>query len=356
MTMIEKNAQPIAKVAVLGGGSFGTVIANILAENGHQSVLWLRDANRAAEIQSTRENANYLTGYRLHDALVIRSDLAESLRACEAVFVSVPSKAFRSVVREMRPLLPPHAVVVSTAKGIETGEDGLGFWLMSDVLRQELPDHRVAVLSGPNLAGELSQRQLTGTVIASQAASACSLLQRLLRSPYFRVYSNNDVYGVELGGVLKNAYAIACGMAAAMGLGHNTLSLLITRSLAEMGRFAAKLGADPLTFIGLAGVGDLIVTCMSPQSRNYRIGYALGLGKTLDQAIAEVGQVAEGINTIHVVKEKATALGVYMPLISSLYDIVFNGLSIAEASTTLMSGENNSDVEYRANIETGVRP
>lgn len=350
MTSTDTVAQQPAKVAVLGGGSFGTVIANILAENGHDTVLWLRDAKRAADIDRLRENVGYLNGYRLCDSLTISADLASSVHACDAVFVSVPSKAFRSVVQEIRPLLSPQTVVVSTAKGIETGADGKGFWLMSDVLRQELPSHRIAVLSGPNLAGELSQRQLTGTVVASRDDAACQLLQRVLSGPYFRVYSNNDVYGVELGGVLKNAYAIACGMAAALGLGHNTLSLLITRSLAEMGRFADTLGADPLTFIGLAGVGDLIVTCMSPLSRNYRIGYALGQGKSLEQAVAEVGQVAEGINTIHVVKEKADALGVYMPLVSALNDVIFNGLDIGQASASLMSGENNSDVEFRANL------
>lgn len=338
------------KIAVLGGGSFGTVIANILAENGHDSILWLRDRDRADAISQTRENTGYLSGYRLHDDLVVTTDLDTTLDGCDVVFVSVPSKAFRSVVQQIRPMLPATAVVVSTAKGIETGLDHKGFWLMSDVLRQELPHHSIAVLSGPNLAGEIAQRQLTGTVVASSDEAACALVQNVLRGQYFRVYSNTDVYGVELGGVLKNAYAIACGMAAALGLGHNTLSMLMTRSLAEMGRFAVRLGADPITFIGLAGVGDLIVTCTSPMSRNYRIGFALGQGKTLEEAIVDVGQVAEGINTIHVVKGKADELGVYMPLVTALNDIIFNGLSIADASASLMSGDNNSDVEYRANL------
>jgi glycerol-3-phosphate dehydrogenase (NAD(P)+) len=339
------------KIVVLGGGSFGTVLANILAENGHQTVLWLRDKQRAAEMTLSRQNVNYLPDYTLHDALVISDDLASSVKDCAVVFVSVPSKAFRGMVQQLRPLLALNAVVVSTAKGIETGADHNGFWLMSDVLRQELPQHKIAVLSGPNLAGEIAQRQLTGTVVASVDAGACALVQLILRSPYFRVYSNADVYGVELGGVLKNCYAIACGMLAALGLGHNTLSLLMTRSIAEMGRLAARLGADPITFIGLAGIGDLIVTCTSPMSRNYRIGFALGQGKTLEQAIQEVGQVAEGINTIHVVKTQADKLGVYMPLITALNDIVFNGLSISEASAGLMGGDNNSDVEYRASLQ-----
>ncbi len=338
------------KICVVGGGSFGTAIANMLAENGQQSVLWLRDAERAARMQQTRENPEYLPGYRLHDSLQVCADLSAALHGAVVVFVSVPSKAFRSVVQQIRPLLAPDTIVVSTAKGIETGPDHHGFWLMSDVLKQELPHHRLAVLSGPNLAGEIAQRQLTGTVVASSDAEVCKLIQSLLKSSYFRVYSNSDVYGVELGGVLKNCYAIAAGMGAALGLGHNTLSMLMTRSLAEMGRFAAKLGADPITFIGLAGVGDLIVTCTSPMSRNYRIGFLLGQGRTLQQAIAEVGQVAEGINTVATVKAKADELGVYMPLVSALHDILFNGRSILEASGALMGGENNSDVEYRANL------
>jgi glycerol-3-phosphate dehydrogenase (NAD(P)+) len=268
------------------------------------------------------------------------------------VFVSVPSKSFRQIVQQIRPLLDPGAIIVSTAKGIETGPSQEGFWLMSDVLKQELPAFRHAVLSGPNLAGEIAQRQLTGTVVASSDPAVCGLVQSVLRSQYFKVYSNNDVYGVELGGVLKNSYAIAAGMAAALGLGHNTISMLMTRSLTEMGRFAARLGADPMTFIGLAGVGDLIVTCTSPLSRNYRIGYALGQGKTLDEAIADVGQVAEGINTVAIVKRKADALGVYMPLVSALNDILFKGGSIAEASAALMGSENNSDIEYRAGFQS----
>ena len=340
------------KIVVIGGGSFGTAIANILAENNVPTVLWVRDAAKAAAIQASHENSVYLPGLKLDSRLHISADLRQSLSDAAIVFVSVPSKVFRAMVQQMRPFLAPDAIVVSTAKGIETGENHHGFWLMSDVLKQELPKHRIAVLSGPNLAGEIAEKQLTGTVVASADAAVCQQVQDCLRSPYFRVYSNNDVYGVELGGVLKNSYAIACGMAAALGLGYNTISMLITRSLAEMGRFAAKLGADPLTFIGLAGVGDLIVTCTSPRSRNYRIGFAIGQGRSLQEAIAEVGQVAEGINTIHLVKLKADELNVYMPLVSALNDILFNGRSIADASAALMGSDNNSDVEYRANLVT----
>lgn len=334
------------KICVLGGGSFGTVIANMLAENNHDVCLWLRNADRAAKMHIQHENLDHLPNYRLDERLHVSTDMAHALNNATVVFVSVPSKAFRDVLRQAQPFLHADAILVSTAKGIEPD----GFWLMSDVLRQELPTHRIAVISGPNLAAEIAQRQLTGTVVASSDAAVCTLVQSLLRSSYFRVYSNSDVYGVELGGVLKNIYAIACGMAAALGVGQNTISLLITRSLAEMGRFAAKLGADPLTFIGLAGVGDLIATCSSPLSRNYRIGFALGQGHTLEQAVIEVGQVAEGINTVHLVAMKAEELGVYMPLANALNDIVFKGFDAAKVAVRLMSGDSNIDVEYRANL------
>lgn len=343
------NAQ---KVVVLGGGSFGTAIANMLAENGHDAVLWLRNPERAAEIASSRRNSEYLPDYPLCDSLRVSADLADTLLDASAVFLSVPSKAFRQMARQIAPLIQPGTIVVSTAKGIETGEDGQGFWLMSDVLEQELPAAKIAVLSGPNLAGEIAERQLSATVVASSDDAVCQQLQNLLRSKYFRVYSSTDVYGVELGGVLKNCYAIACGMAAALGVGYNTQSMLITRSLAEMGRFAAHMGADPLTFIGLAGVGDLIVTCTSPKSRNYRIGYALGQGKTLEQAVVDVGQVAEGINTVKVVRNKALAMDIYMPLVNALYRVIFEQQSLAEVALQLMDGENNSDVEYRANMHS----
>jgi len=186
-----------SKIVVMGGGSFGTAIANILAENDFQTVLWVRDAEKASAIQTTRENKTYLPNLILHNSLQATADMTLALQDAEIVFVSVPSKVFRSVVQQMRPLLPPNAIVVSTAKGIETGENHQGFWLMSDVLKQELPTHRIAVLSGPNLAGEIAEKQLTGTVVASSDAAVCQQVQDCLRSPYFRVYSNNDVYGVN---------------------------------------------------------------------------------------------------------------------------------------------------------------
>ncbi|HAD09587.1 MAG TPA: NAD(P)H-dependent glycerol-3-phosphate dehydrogenase [Porticoccaceae bacterium] len=331
------------KIAVLGGGSFGTAVANMIAGNGHSTSLWMRDEENARRCREDRENARYLPGYKLCPRLTISSNMEAALTGAELVFFSVPSKAFRQVCQQAAPFIAANTMVVSTAKGIE----GESFKLMSDVLQEELKQPRVGVISGPNLAREVARRELTATVIASPDSALCETVQTLLSTDAFRVYSNSDMFGVELAGALKNIYAITAGVASAMNLGQNTISMLITRSLAEMTRFAARLGADPMTFIGLSGVGDLFVTCTSPLSRNYRIGQALGQGKSLDQAIEEVGQVAEGVNTTRTVKLKADELGIYMPLASGLYEVMFDGASIDQVVKGMMVSAHAEDVEFR---------
>ena len=331
------------KIVVLGGGSFGTAVANMIASNGHPVVLWMRNKERAELCQSERVNQRYLPDYTLDENLFITSDFASALSGAEVVFFSIPSASFRQVARDVAPYIQPGCVVISTAKGIEAEN----FTRMSEILEQELDQVRVGVISGPNIAKEVVNQEITATVIASTDAGVCEMVQALLTTPHFRVYSNSDVYGVELAGTLKNIYAIEAGMAAAMGLGQNTMSVLITRSLAEMTRFAAVLGADPMTFLGLSGVGDLFVTCTSPLSRNFRIGQALAKGRTIAEATEEIGQVAEGINTTRIVKEKADELGVYMPLASGLYDVMFEGKSVARALHNMMLSEKVDDVEFR---------
>jgi glycerol-3-phosphate dehydrogenase (NAD(P)+) len=341
------------KVAVLGGGSFGTAIANIISMNcismnsvsfrHHRTSLWLRSPERAQECRETRQNKIYLPGYQLDDQLLITSDLKEAVAEAELVFVSIPSHSFRSVTQLIKPLITSNCVVVSTAKGIEPGG---GFKLMSQILEEELPGHAIGVLSGPNFAKEIVEQKQTGTVIASNDNRVISLVQDALRSSSFRVYANQDRFGVELSGALKNIYAIVCGMAAALGAGKNTQAMLLTRSLAEMSRFAQVMGANPMTFLGLAGMGDLILTCTSDLSRNYRVGFALGQGKTLDEVMASIGEVAEGINTLRQVKQKVDELKIYMPLVSGLYAILFEKKSIAEVARSLMVGEQADDVEF----------
>jgi glycerol-3-phosphate dehydrogenase (NAD(P)+) len=201
-------------------------------------------------------------------------------------------------------------------------------------------------LSGPNLAREVAAHALTASVVASEDEDLCRTVQAVLHGPTFRVYASRDRFGVELGGALKNVYAIIAGMAAAMGMGENTKSMLITRALAEMTRFAVKLGANPMTFLGLAGVGDLIVTCTSPKSRNYQVGFALGEGLSLDEAVTRLGEVAEGVNTLKVLKAKAQELGVYMPLVAGLHAILFEGRTLEQIIGGLMTGEPKTDVDF----------
>jgi glycerol-3-phosphate dehydrogenase (NAD(P)+) len=330
------------RVAVLGGGSFGTALANITADNGHDVVLWMRDSERADEVNHSHSNSKYLPDYPLNPRLRADTSLASAVAGRDVVFMAVPSKSCRAVAREVAPVIEPGTILLSTTKGIEAN----GFRLMSEVLREEIPRVRLGVMSGPNLAKEIAARQLTATVVASDDADLITTIQKLLHCGYFRVYASGDMYGVELGGALKNVYAIMSGMAAALGIGQNTISMLLTRSLAEMSRFAVRKGADPLTFLGLAGVGDLIVTCMSPLSRNYQVGYALGQGRNLDAILAELGQVAEGINTLELLKQHADEIGVRMPLVSGLYEILFNRRSIHEVVGTLMWAEQNRDVEF----------
>ena len=329
-------------IVVLGGGSFGTAIANAIASNGFATHLWMRDPEKAQRAQTQRENSDYLPGYRLADSLTVISDLQHAVTNRDIVFVSVPSASFREVVRQAKPYISASAMVVSTTKGI--GRDG--FELMSEILAQELPYTPVGVFSGPNFAKEMVAGQLTGSVIASRSPELIRQVHDLLSSERFRVYSSSDCYGVELAGALKNIYAIIAGMAAARNYGHNTLALLMTRALSEMGRFAHALGADPMTFLGLAGVGDLILTCGSDLSRNYRMGYAMGSGQSLTAAIKGVGQVVEGVNTLRLVKQKAEDLGVAMPLVEALYALLFEGESADSIIKQLMLSEQNSDVDF----------
>lgn len=330
------------RVAVLGGGSFGTALCNLVAENGHDATLWLRNEERANEINSLHRNSYYLPEFILHNNVHATTDLNQAVASAEVIFVAVPSGSCRSVSEKIKRLINNDAIIISTTKGIEHEN----FKLMSQIIRESLPDNPLGVLSGPNLAKEIMAKAITGTVIASKDQLLTERIQTLLHCEYFRVYASSDVYGVELGGALKNIYAIVAGMAAAMDLGANTKAMIMTRSLAEMSRFAVTMGADPLTFLGLAGVGDLIVTCTSPLSRNYQVGFAIGNGQTLKQASDDLGQVAEGVNTLKLVKREADRLNVYMPLVQALHEILYNGKSVADAVTEIMLSAQNEDVEF----------
>ncbi|WP_281645407.1 NAD(P)H-dependent glycerol-3-phosphate dehydrogenase [Parendozoicomonas sp. Alg238-R29] len=339
--MTSQNTAHSCTIAVLGGGSFGTALADIAARKGHTVRQWMRSEEQAAEMNCTHINARYLPEYSVSEKIMAISDLDVAIKDADLIFVAIPSKSFRSVVTRLKGKVDK-ALVVSTTKGVEVGT----FDLMTDILHEEIPGARVGVLSGPNLAKEIMARCMTATVIASEDDELCEVVQNVLHCDYFRVYSNHDRYGVELGGALKNIYAIVAGLATALGMGDNTRSMLITRGLAEMSRFAVTMGANPMTFLGLAGVGDLIVTCESKLSRNFRVGYALGQGRTLAEAEADLGQVAEGVNTLALVRNKAQQLGVYMPIVDGLYAIIMEGKDIREVTSTMMMREQKTDVEF----------
>lgn len=329
-------------VAVIGGGSFGTALTSIIAGNGYPTRLWVRSPQLAEEINRSHCNSSYMPDLQLPASVKATSSLEEALAGAELVFLAIPSKGFAQVLEQAKPFLKPEQILVSTTKGFEEK----GFKLMSQLMAEITGFQHLGVLSGPNLASELAQKQLTGTVIASEDDLTRARVQQVLGNDFFRVYANTDIYGAELGGALKNIYAIAAGMAASLGMGENTRSMLMTRALAEMSRFAVSLGANPMTFLGLAGVGDLIVTCSSPLSRNYRVGQALGQGKSLEEVVESLGQVAEGVNTVRLVKAQADALGIYMPLVQALYLVLFEGHSPREVAGSMMGNAQSTDVEF----------
>lgn len=328
-------------IAVLGGGSFGTAIANLLAENGQAVRQWMRDPEQAEAIRTRRENPRYLKGVKVHPGVEPVTDLERTLADCQLIFVALPSSALRKVLQPHQAALTDK-LLVSLTKGIEAHT----FKLMSEILEEIAPQARIGVISGPNLAREIAEHELTATVVASEDDELCARVQAALHGRTFRVYASRDRFGVELGGALKNVYAIMAGLAAAMDMGENTRSMLITRALAEMTRFAVKLGANPMTFLGLAGVGDLIVTCSSPKSRNYQVGHALGEGLSLEEAVSRMGETAEGVNTLKVLKEKSDEMQVYMPLVAGLHAILFEGRTLAQVIQLLMRGEPKTDVDF----------
>lgn len=332
----------IKKAAVLGGGSFGTVVANILADNNIETVQWMRNTQTVQAINEKHENPKYLPNIELNPSLTATSDILAAIAGADVIFISVPSQSVREVANQIVAHVRPEQALISTTKGIEPER----FLLMSQVLQEIFPNNPIGVISGPNLAKEIANRELAGTVIACEDSELRRNLQHALSCDYLRVYASNDLYGVELGGALKNIYAIISGFADALGMGENTKGLIITRSLAEMSRFAVRLGANPFTFLGLAGIGDLVVTCISPLSRNFRVGLAVGQGKTLEEAIEELGEVAEGVNTLRYVRDKALELDIYMPLVMGAYEVIFNGADPSIVGQGLMSGEHTSDVEF----------
>ena len=321
------------KITILGAGSWGTALYLLLQDNGHQVRLWTWQSEHAAEVLAEQENKQFLPGVVLPADVEISSDMALALSGAEVVVFAVPSHVVRSVARQAAPFIPQGAIIVNVAKGFE--KDTL--LRLSQVLAEELPSHDIVVLSGPSHAEEVAKKLPTTVVVSSLAMEAAKEIQTVFMSDYFRVYTNDDVIGVELGGALKNIIALGAGVVDGLGLGDNTKAALMTRGLAEMARLGEAMGAKVFTFAGLTGIGDLIVTCGSMHSRNRRAGILLGQGHSLDETLKEVGMVVEGVNAVanvHMLRQK---YDVSMPISEMIYRVLFAGMDAKEAILTLMT-------------------
>ncbi|WP_061297057.1 NAD(P)H-dependent glycerol-3-phosphate dehydrogenase [Herbidospora cretacea] len=325
----------MTKAAVFGSGSWGTMFALILAEAGTKTTLWGRRPDLVEAINERHENPDYLPGLRLPDRLRATTDPAEAMDGAEFVVLAVPSQTLRDNLAKWRPWLPPRAVLVSLMKGIELSTTKR----MSEVIAEvgEVPPERIAVVSGPNLVGELAQRQPASTVVASSDETVAARLQEAIHLPWFRTYTNTDVVGVEVGGAVKNVIALAVGVSAGMGMGDNLAATLMTRGLAEITRLGVVLGADQHTFAGLAGMGDLIATCTSPLSRNRTFGENLGRGMTFDEVVSVTKQTAEGVKSCESVLQLARKHDVEMPITEVVVGVVHDGMTPGEAAMLLMS-------------------
>jgi glycerol-3-phosphate dehydrogenase (NAD(P)+) len=321
------------RVAVIGSGSWGTAFATITAEKGVPTTLWARRQELADAINERHENTEYLAGIALPPSLMATTDLERSVAEATCVVMGIPSQSYRSIFVQVLPLLGPDVPVVSLAKGIEQGTD----LRMTEVMRQEgLHVDRACVLTGPNLAKEIARRAPAATVVACPDEGRARELQSLFMAPYFRVYTNPDVIGCEMAGAMKNVIAIAAGIADGMAFGDNAKASLLTRGLAELARLGARLGGNPLTFAGLAGMGDLIATCVSKLSRNRSVGEELGKGRKLDDIVASMNMVAEGVKSARPLCQLARANGVEVPIAEHVVKVLYEGVSPHEMVASLM--------------------
>ena len=322
----------MTRVAVVGAGAWGTALADVLARNGHDTTLWAIEPDVAERIRSHHENARFLPGVTLHPSLGATTNLDEALAEATLVCVAVPSQHVRAVLRRAAGALANAATLCVASKGIEVGT----LSLMNDVAESTAPHHQVVALSGPSFAAEVAARQPTAIVAASTDVTAAERVQEAFSNHHLRVYTHDDVIGVELGGALKNVLAIGAGIAEGLKFGHNTRAALITRGLAEMSRIGLKMGANPLTFAGLGGLGDLILTCTGDLSRNRKVGLMLGEGKSLQEVLGSMDQVAEGVKTARSVEDLSRKVGIEMPLCHEVYCILYENKDARKAVMDLM--------------------
>ena len=329
------------KVVVLGGGSFGTVLANLAASNGYKVSLWVRDSEHALRINSEGANKPYHPELKLSENILASECLKDVMQDASIIFVATPSIIFDQIITRISKFIDNEAYVISCTKGIIDNP----FRTLSQIISSEIKNS-IGVLSGPNLAREIADNKVAGTVIASPNNKLKNTVKLVLSSENFKIYSSNDMHGVELAGALKNIYAVICGMAESLNVGENAIGLILTRSMAEMTRFAVVKGANPVTFLGLSGMGDLVATCMSSLSRNYQLGFNLGKGMNLSEAKSAVGQVAEGIRTLEVIRNESKKLNIKMPLVESMYNIIYKDASPDTLVKDLINNPNEVDVEF----------
>lgn len=333
------------KVAFIGAGSWGTATASLAAQKPEFDVmLWARRPELAETLNLYHENPDYLPDIELPEALRATSDMEEALAGAEVVVMGVPSHGFRDVLKDVAPIAGPKPRYVSLAKGLEVDTRKR----MSQVLVEEvegITESSVAVLTGPNLAKEVVKGFPAASTVACTDEASAEMLQDVFQAPTFRVYRNSDVIGCELGGAFKNVIAIAAGMADGLGFGDNTKATVMTRGLAELARFSAKFGGLPLTFLGLAGVGDLIATCASPQSRNHNVGIELGKGRKIDEIISSMKMVAEGVKSCKPIYELGQEAGVWMPITEDVVRICHEGWTVEQLVEDLLAREIRSEFE-----------
>lgn len=329
------------RVAVVGAGSWGTTVASLAAENT-STMLWSRRPDVAAAINESHENPRYLPGFVLHRSLRASSSLAEVVEQADVLVMGVPTHGFRSTLEALAPYLRPWVPIVSLAKGFEQGTN----LRMTEVANQVLAGHPAGVLTGPNLAKEILAGHAAAAVLAMTDETIAERLQQLFATNAFRVYTNTDVIGCEIGGALKNVVALAAGMADGLGTGDNTRAAVITRGLSEITRLGVAMGGRPSTFAGLAGMGDLVATCVSHQSRNRYVGEQIGRGRRLDDIVAEMEQVAEGVKAVPVVHELAAKYGVDMPIVNEMHAVLVHGASAEAAYRGLLLRKPGREVDF----------
>lgn len=330
----------MADICVLGSGGWGTAVAILLHNNGHKVALWSYLKTESEDLEKFRENKPFLPGVSIPEGITFDSNL-ECCRNKDLIVIATPSHGIRSVASKVKDFLPNGQIVLNISKGIEEGT----YLTISQVLKEELPQCKIAVMSGPSHAEEVSRNIPTTNVVASDNLETSAYIQEIFMSDTFRVYTSNDITGVELGGSLKNVIALCCGILDGLGCGDNTKAALMTRGLVEMTRLGVAMGAKAETFSGLSGIGDLIVTCTSMHSRNRRAGILIGKGMTPDEAQKEVNMVVEGVRSCKAAKELADKKSVEMPIISEAYDVLFNGKKASDAISSLMRRDKKQESE-----------